>query len=442
MPRGRRVLVLAALLAAAALVVSGCATWMTYHRDNARSGSDPGTGGLAPARRIWTTPPLDGLVYAQPLVSGTRVYVATENNTVYALDLGTGRVVWARHLGTPVARSSLPCGNIDPLGITGTPAIDPGRNELFLVAELAAPRIHHDLFGIDLGNGGVRLHRSGDLWGFDPVPFQQRPALTVNGGRVYWEFGGLEGDCGNYHGAVLSTWTDGSHPLAYVVPAHRQAAIWAPAGASVDRNGNLWVATGNGDSSTTFDHGNSVITLSSTLRELAYFAPTNWARLNVTDLDLGSTGPAVLPGGYVLQVGKDGVVYLLRQAGPGGIGGQVASLPIGCGAYGGDSYIGTSPVVVYVPCLSGTRAVSVGPGPALRLLWSGPPDANGSPVVAGGAVWVVGVDSGVLYALNPLSGATVQRFTVGHARHFTSPAAGLDTLVVATDTSVQAFRHR
>ena len=120
----------------------------------------------------------------------------------------------------------------------------------------------------------------------------------------------------------------------------------------------------------------------------------------------------------------------------------MASLPIGCGAYGGDSYIGTSPVVVYVPCLSGTRAVSVGPGPALRLLWSGPPDANGSPVVAGGAVWVVGVDSGVLYALNPLSGATVQRITVGHARHFASPAAGLDTLVVATDTTVQAFRHR
>jgi hypothetical protein len=64
---------------------------------------------------------------------------------------------------------------------------------------------------------------------------------------VYWEFGGLNGDCGNYHGAVLSTWTDGSHPLAYVVPAHRQAAIWAPAGASVDHNGILWVATGNGD---------------------------------------------------------------------------------------------------------------------------------------------------------------------------------------------------
>ena len=97
--------------------------------------------------------------------------------------------------------------------------------------------------------------------------------------------------------------------------------------------------------------------------------------------------------------------------------------------------------IIYVTCQGGTRAIHVEPGPTLRLLWQGPPDANGSPVVGGGTVWVPAVDTGVLYALNPLNGSVQQSLLVGHLRHFTTPTIVGGTVIVATDTTIQAFRH-
>ncbi len=378
------------------------------------------------------------MVYAEPLVYHGRVYVATENDTVYALDQTTGTVAWRSHLGTPVPGSSLPCGDIDPLGITGTPVIDPTSNTIFVVTE-SGPPIGHALIGLDASTGVPRVLASGDPWPVIPVTHQQRPALALANGRVYWAYGGLAGDCGNYHGTVLSVRTDGTDPTEYVVPTPNQGAIWAPSGPAIDAAGNVWVSTGNGASSTTFDHGDAVIELGPTLRERGYFAPSNWAALNQSDLDLGSTGPLLLPDGLVFQSGKSGDTYLIRQSNPGGIGGQVASLSIGCNSSGGNAALGAS--IVYVTCQGGTRALLVGPGPTLRLLWQGPTDANGSPVVDGGTVWVVGVDSGVLYALDPLTGSVRQAIPVGHARHFTSPTIAAGAVIVATDTTVQAFRH-
>src|SRR5207244_12806446 len=89
---------------------------------------------------------LDGAVYGQPLVVGAAVLAGTENDTVYALDAGSGRVRWSSHLGTPVPASSLPCGNIDPLGITGTMVYDPDSGLVFVVAETTGGR--HTLFGL------------------------------------------------------------------------------------------------------------------------------------------------------------------------------------------------------------------------------------------------------------------------------------------------------
>ena len=67
---------------------------------------------------------------------GHLVYVATENNTVYALSAAKGAVEWSTHLGKPVPASALPCGNISPVvGITGTPVIDAARHEIFAVAD-------------------------------------------------------------------------------------------------------------------------------------------------------------------------------------------------------------------------------------------------------------------------------------------------------------------
>src|SRR5262245_52680725 len=88
--------------------------WTTYHRDNARTGAAPDLAPLGTPAVAWHAQ-LDGAVYGQPLVVGDRILAATENDTVYSLDAATGAVRWSAHVGEPVRRSSLPCGNIDPL---------------------------------------------------------------------------------------------------------------------------------------------------------------------------------------------------------------------------------------------------------------------------------------------------------------------------------------
>ena len=104
---------------------SGGAQWTTYDRDAARTGVAPdGPPSAASVRRLWASATLDGDVYAQPLLVGDRVIVATENDTVYSLNASDGSVVWSTHLGQPVPATSLPCGDVDPVGITSTPVVD------------------------------------------------------------------------------------------------------------------------------------------------------------------------------------------------------------------------------------------------------------------------------------------------------------------------------
>jgi len=98
------------------------AEWPTYHRDNARSGYLPDMPDPQQLTVAWNTS-LDGAVYAEPLVVGGHILVATENNSLYSLNADTGQVEWQTKMGNPATRSELPCGNIDPLGITGTPSM-------------------------------------------------------------------------------------------------------------------------------------------------------------------------------------------------------------------------------------------------------------------------------------------------------------------------------
>ena len=95
-----------------------------------------------PLRVSWRAN-LDGAVYGQPLLVGTLVIAATENDSIYALDSSTGKVVWRTHVGTPVPLADLPCGDIDPLGITGTPVYDAGSGLVYAVAETSG--YHHVL---------------------------------------------------------------------------------------------------------------------------------------------------------------------------------------------------------------------------------------------------------------------------------------------------------
>src|SRR5215469_7060852 len=199
--------------------------WATYHQNSARAGRAAGTPDPAALQDLWRQP-LDGAVYAEPLVVGGQVIVATENDSVYALDAETGKVLWRSHLGSPVSQADLPCGDIDPLGITSTPVYDPATGLVFTVAEIQGPA--HVLVGLDVTTGQIKVRRLVDPPGIDPLAYQQRAALALSDGKVYVSFGGLYGDCGNYRGTVVASRTDGSGPLlTFQVPTTREGAIWA-----------------------------------------------------------------------------------------------------------------------------------------------------------------------------------------------------------------------
>ena len=168
---------------AAGPALSASDDWLTYHHDAGRSGVAGDQGPLGAIRKAWTSPSLDGKVYAQPLIAGDLVIVATEGDSVYALARDSGAVVWRAALGQPVSGRSLPCGNIDPSGITGTPVVDAGAGTVDVVAFLADGP-HHELFALDLASGAVRWHRPVDPPGLSAKVEQVRGAAALSGGRI------------------------------------------------------------------------------------------------------------------------------------------------------------------------------------------------------------------------------------------------------------------
>ncbi|MGA2522444.1 MAG: hypothetical protein ABSG81_16680 [Acidimicrobiales bacterium] len=232
--------------------------------------------------------------------------------------------------------------------------------------------------------------------------------------------------------------------LSYEVPTAREGAIWAPAGVTVDATGDVFAVTGNGAAGPgqPFDYGDAVIEVSPQLVERQYFAPTNWAQDNSTDADLSSTAAILLGGTQLFIVGKEQTAYLLDAASLGGIGGQVASLPV-CNARGGNAYLAPD---VFVACpLDGTiDEVRVGPGNALSRgwTWRSPTGGASSPTIAGGVLWCIDLDASVLYGVSPASGATLFRLPldVGTPPHFEAPAAAGGLVVVAGSKAVEAFR--
>jgi outer membrane protein assembly factor BamB len=370
---------------------------------------------------------VDGDVYASPLIVNGHVIVATENNTVYSLDLFTGAVVWKTHLGDPVSAASLSCGDIRPVtGITGTPAADESSNRLYAVAFLSG--FHHMLFSLSLTDGSLSWQRPVDPVGSVASAQQQRGALAIGSGYVYVPLGGLFGDCGAYHGYVVAISLDGATALAYEVPTPRGAGIWAAPGVSVASDGSVYAVTGNATSSaSTFGYSDSVLQLSPDVQTVrSYFAPSNWAQLNAGDVDLGSMGVALLPNGLAFVIGKEGVAYVLRAGALGGVGGSLASRHVCSGAWGGTSWMGS---VVFVPCADGLYALSVS-STSVSVLWRASHPSLGSPIISAGAVWAIEPSSGTLFALDASSGAVRFSTSLGAAEHFSTPAA-TDGFVVA-----------
>lgn len=410
------------------------AEWTTFGGNAGRSGVAVGQPPVTTLAPRWRTA-VDGQVYAEPLVVDGTVVVATEHDTLTALAAGTGAVEWSDHLGTPVPGSALPCGNIDPSGITGTPVADPATRTLW-VSTFTEPGVHQ-LVGVDLADGRVVSRRTIALRGVDPLAEQQRGALALVDGSVLVPFGGLYGDCGSYRGMVASFPEKPSGTqTTFVVPARRQAAIWAPPGPVVAPDGTVLVATGNGSSSTTYDEGDSVVALGPGLRPTSTFAPRRWATLNAEDLDLGSTSPTLVGTDRVVQVGKSGIAYLLDATHLGGIGGELASLAVCRGEAVGSTAVDGRTVLV--PCRSGLTAVVVGPGPSLRVAWRSPQTVVAAPVVAAGRVWGV-TTAGHLVALDPGTGAATSDLAVGAgATSFPPLAVAGGTAYVPAGTTVVA----
>jgi outer membrane protein assembly factor BamB len=449
------------LAAAAACVAAACAgsgltasaataprypaaAWGQYNGNAARAGIAPGIATAGKLSKAWSAK-LDGQVHAQPLVVGSMVIAATENDTLYALSKATGKVIWRRHVGTPVPQSALHgCGDIFPLGITGTPIYDRGNGLVYAVAEVTG--YHHLLVGVSVTTGAVKIRRDVDVVSKanEPEYYQQRPALAIDNGRVYISFGGLAGDCGPHVGTIVGAPLSGKGALvSWHTPTIRDGAIWGTGGPVLGPGGDLWLATGEGAVTapgSRYDGADSVDRLTPALRRISFFAPTTWLQDNVHDWDLGSTQPALAAGDSTLIVGKSSMGYLLSTTSPGGVGGQLAQAWV-CDAEGAASVNGN---MVYEPCQQGGMAaiwVSAAQK-KINVAWRGPADAIGSPAVGGGAVWVTGftTTSGTLYELNPKTGAVKYKIATGAGLpHFSSLSLAGHTAYLDTLTGITAI---
>ncbi len=415
------------------------AGWPTDHGDNLRSGASATASSYQTLQTAFSRT-LDGAVYASPILAGSNMIVATENNTVYALDPATGAIRWSRHLRSPVSDTSVfACsGNISPSGITSTPAYDSGTGRVFVVTvtySASGGGVRHEIWGLNAATGATAMNRRVEVPGTDSKAQQQRIALAVDRGNVYIGFGGLAGDCGNYKGAMISLKTNGQlGGVAYVVPTPREGAMWSPGGPVVQPNGNLLVAVGNGESTQSYDYSDSITELTPTMKRVSFFAPTTWAHDNQVDADLGSMTPAYTSTGYVLQAGKSGTGYTVRIGALGGIGGQKAMAPL-CRAFGVSAVTGPT---VYLPCTDGVTRVNVLRDGTFQKSWTAA-GIPGSPVAGPGALYALGGNNGSrLYALSGRTGAVFSSVAVGATNRFATPMLSGNKLYVGTLTGVVA----
>ena len=463
----------------------------TYHADAARSGRYV-VPGLTWARAATARPVagfdgrVQGHVYAQPLywrppgAAHGRLIVVTEDDAVQALDAGSGRETWRRVVGRPVSRDALPCGDIGPLGITGTPVIDAATGTLYLDAMVAGGRgPRHLVYALSLADGAVRPGWPVDVaaglraqgLAFDPRVQNQRGALTLADGRLFVPFGGHFGDCGAYHGWVVGLRTDRPGVFGAWRTAARKGGIWAVGGLAFVGHA-LFAATGNTDGARRWGGGEAIIRLPPDLRWQpgpgSFFAPGNWRDLDESDRDLGGTNPLPidLPAGgpgaaLLLAMGKDGNAYLLDRTRPGGIGhalavrsvaeGQIITAPA---AY----RLGGAVMVAFqargIACPGGAQdaglaALRITAPAGLQVAWCAKLDGRGAPAVTTTdgtgqpIVWVAGAEGDDM--LHGFRGDTGVPVTDGGGarmagvRHFATVLAAEGRLYVAGDGRVFAF---
>src|SRR5437879_4355787 len=291
---------------------------------------------------------ISGNVYAQPLYiengpgGAEMIIVVTESNNVYALNAFSGAVIWQRNVGPPVT-SGLPCGNISPLGITGTPVVDLASRSLFFDAMIDGATKKHFTYSLNVDTGAtnpgwpVDVNATATYNGmtFTSLIQEERGGLALVNGIVYVSYSGYNGDCGTYHGWVVGVPINNPSNVGAWATTAIGGGIWGHGGVASDGT-NMFVVTGNTfNTGGVWSGGEAIIRLQAgpvwSGQPTDYWTPTNWFSLDGTDSDLGGCSatlvdvPGATPSQLVLALGKDGKGYLLNRNNLGGIAAPVAS---------------------------------------------------------------------------------------------------------------------
>jgi hypothetical protein len=292
-------------------------------------------------------------VYAQPLYvengpGGSEAFiVATESNHVTAYNATTGAVLWDQGPATyaPQVTGGLPCGDVNPLGITGTPFIDPaspinaGKGVIYFDAMTTLDKnttLKHMVYAVKLEDGTVLpnwpVDVSAKVPGFNSPHQNQRGALQFVSGVLYVPYGGHDGDCDPYYGWVVGfPAASPQSPTGWHTMASR-GGIWGPGALPTDGT-SVFPITGNTEGATSWGGGEAVIRLGAgptfSGKTADYYAPTNWETLDTYDTDLGGASEVLfdMPGTstphLVAAGGKDNHLYLLNRDNLGGIGAEL-----------------------------------------------------------------------------------------------------------------------
>jgi Abnormal spindle-like microcephaly-assoc'd, ASPM-SPD-2-Hydin/PQQ-like domain len=334
----------------------------TNSADNLRTGWYPEASSITPQLvsggtfgQLWSTP-VEGQVYAQPLLADGTLLVATEDDDVYGMDPATGAVKWSASLGSAWKASEIGCGDLAPtIGVTATPVIDEETGIAYLThkayvsGDSGPVRWYMDALNVATGaeEPGFPVELSGSAQNapgqtFEPETELQRPGLLLMEGVVYAAFGS---DCDTppWQGWVFGVSTAGTVKARWSTEVEGSGAgIWqSGAGLTSDRPGSILLATGNGPvpeaptlgSEPPGSLGEAVVRLQvqpgGALEATDFFAPYNASELDSWDADFASGGVTGLPNAYfgtpaiphlAVAVGKDGYVYLLNRDDLGGIG--------------------------------------------------------------------------------------------------------------------------
>lgn len=342
---------------------------VTWHYDNLRTGWNMHERTLTPhavaGRRFKpiASVTLDDAVYAQPLVMTNQringkgvhdvVYVATENNTLYAIDANTGAVLRKHNFGpaVPINEPSFGCTNSGPdLGITSTPVIDATADQMYLMTDVfPESNGEYQLHKVDLASledytapatvTASATLSDGSLYTFDTLVTRQRPALLLANGNIYAGFGSFcDAHARRTRGWVLGYRAGDLSPLAANDLTNSRAhapnryfltSVWmSGAGPAASSAGDVYFATGNSDrSGTTFSRTHNIeesaAQFSGDLTKLdGLFTPGGpkygWSALDRKDNDFGSGGVMLLPpqagqpSNLAVVLGKVGRMYLLN----------------------------------------------------------------------------------------------------------------------------------